>query len=142
MKHLVSRVAETPPPQQLACLPCAPNTSGDVFSETHDDPEWRGRDYPGKNASMEISPVVREQSTMNNCGDSVMDMLQQYQQFQMLHQDWATNVFDNDDLDRSYVKVPDPTPSDFVSMETRIHQYDTQMGISAIFDMWRSKQGY
>jgi len=138
MKNLVSRVAETPPPQQHACLPCAPNTSGDLFSV----PDWRGRDYPGKNASMEISPIVREQSTVNICGDSVMDMLQQYQQFQMLHQDWATNVLDNDDLDRSNVKDPDPTPSDLISMATGIHQYDTQTGISAIFDMCRSKQGY
>jgi len=142
MKKLESRKAEIPAPQQHACLPCAPITSGDVFSETHDVPDRPGQEYPGKYASMGISPVVGEQSTVNICGDSVMDMMQQYQQFQMLHRDWATNMLDDDDLDRSNVNIPDPTPSGLVSMPTGIQQYDVQLGIAAVFDMWRSKQGY
>jgi hypothetical protein len=141
VKLLVPGDAEIPPSPQHAWLPCAPITSGDVFRDTRDVPYRPGREYPGENVTVGIPSTVRERSTANIHNDSVMEILHQYREFQILHQDWpsywATIVSVNDDLDRSNViaPIPEPTPSsDLVSCH--------QKRISAIFDMWLSKQGY
>jgi hypothetical protein len=139
VKLFVSGDAEIPPSPKHTWLPCAPISSGDVFSDMHDVPYRPGREYPSKNAAVGVPSTVREQSTRE---DSVIDMFYQYRQFQALHQDWATNFMVNDDLDRSNINIPDPTPSGLVSVPTKMHQNGTRMGISAMFDMWRSRQNY